>query len=85
MNEMTKLVDVLIGVLNGYCLERYGISTLIAEQHHRNKQTIHGRAAMITPRSLEMLDQLDLVDCLGHRFVVREQHWHENGKRIVMI
>lgn len=64
-------VDVLIrgggpvGLLIGYCLARYGISTYVIEQHERAKQTRYGRAAMIAPCTLEMLDQLDLADAWG--------------------
>ena len=89
MIEEATQVDVLIcgggpvGLLTSYCLERYGISTFLAEQHNRAKQTMYGRAAMIAPRSLEMFDQLDLADALGQiGFVVREQISYKNGKRV---
>jgi len=81
-------VDVLIcgggpvGLLIGYCLARYGISTHVIEEHERAKQTRYGRAAMIAPRTLEMLDQLDLADALGQiGFVVRGQVSYKNGER----
>lgn len=83
----SEAVDVLIcgggpvGLLTGYCLARYGISTLIIEQHERAQQTRYGRAAMIAPRTLEMLDQLDLADALGQiGFVVRGQVSYKNGE-----
>ena len=89
MTDAVTQVDVLIcgggpvGLLTSYCLERYGISTFLAEQHNRTKQTMYGRAAMIAPRSLEMFDQLDLADALGQiGFVVREQISYKNGKRV---
>ena len=82
-------VDVLIcgggpvGLLIGYCLARSGISTYIAEQHERAKQSAYGRAAMIAPRTLEMLDQLDLADALGQiGFVVRGQVSYKDGERV---
>ena len=82
-------VDVLIcgggpvGLLIGYCLARCGLSTYIAEQHERAKQTAYGRAAMIAPRTLEMLDQLDLADALGRiGFVVRGQVSYKHGERV---
>ncbi|KAL9583692.1 MAG: hypothetical protein Q9212_002558 [Teloschistes hypoglaucus] len=85
-----KEVDVLIvgagpvGLLTAYCLARYGLSTHIIEQHDRSKQTLYGRAAMIAPRTLEMFDQLDLVDpLLQTGFVVRGQvHYDKYGERI---
>ena len=83
-------IDVLIcgggpvGLLTAYCLARYGgISTYVVEQHERTKQTAYGRAAMIAPRTLEMLDQLDLADALGQMgFVVRGQVSYKNGERV---
>lgn len=84
-------VDVLIcgggpvGLLIGYCLARYGLSTYIVEQHDREKQMLYGRAAMIAPRCLEMLEQLDLVDdLLQIGFVVRGQVSYKDGQRIEM-
>ncbi|KAM0805835.1 FAD binding domain-containing protein, partial [Usnea florida] len=82
-------VDVLIcgggpvGLLIGYCLARNGVSTYIVEQHERAKQSAYGRAAMIAPRTLEMLDQLDLADALGQiGFVVRGQVSYKNGEPV---
>ena len=89
MIEALPQVDVLIcgggpvGLLASYCLERYGISTFVAEQHDRAKQIMYGRAAAIAPRSLEMLDQLDLADALGQiGFVMRESISYKHGKRV---
>lgn len=45
-----------VGLLMTYCLARYGASTYLIEQHDRTKQSRYGRAAMIAPRILEMLD-----------------------------
>ena len=82
-------VDVLVcgagpvGLLIAYCLARYGLSTYIVEQHERAKQMMYGRAAMIAPRCLEMLEQLDLVDALTQMgFIVRGQVHYKNGERI---
>ncbi|KAL8815846.1 MAG: hypothetical protein Q9223_005056, partial [Gallowayella weberi] len=80
-------VDVVIcgggpvGLLIACCLARYGIQTYVAEQHDKANQPMYGRAAMIAPRSLEMLDQLDLADALGQiGFVVRGQKFYRDGK-----
>ncbi len=82
-------VDVLIcgggpvGLLVAYCLSRCGVSSYVVEQHERTKQIAYGRAAMIAPRTLEMLDQLDLADALGQiGFVARGQISYKNGQRI---
>ena len=86
---MEREVDVLIcgggpvGLLTAYCLARYGVSTYVVEQHDRAKQALYGRAVMIAPRTLEMLDQLDLADSLGQiGFVVRGRESYKDGKRI---
>ena len=85
----TREVDVLIcgggpvGLLIGYCLARYGLSTYIIEQHSKATQEKFGRAAMIAPRSLEMLEQLDLADPLGQiGFVARGQVAYKDGVKV---
>ena len=85
----TDEVDVLIcgggpvGLLAAYSLARSGVSTYVIEQHERAKQSAYGRAAMIAPRTLEMLDQLDLADDLGQiGFVVRGQVSYKDGERV---
>lgn len=85
----TDEVDVLIcgggpvGLLTAYSLARSGVSTYVVEQHERAKQSAYGRAAMIAPRTLEMLDQLDLADALGQiGFVVRGQVSYKDGERV---
>ena len=90
MPEISDEVDVLIcgggpvGLLVAYCLARYGgVSSYVIEQHDRAKQTAYGRAAMIAPCTLEMLDQLDLADALGQiGFVARGQVSYKNGELI---
>lgn len=90
METQTEQVDVLIcgggpvALLTGYCLARYGLSTCIVEQHDRAKQIMYGRAAMIAPRSMELLEQLDLLeDLLQIGFVVRGQaHFNKDGERV---
>lgn len=86
-------VDVLIcgggpvGLLTAYCLARNGLTTYIIEQHDRAKQIMYGRAAMIAPRTLEMLDQLDLLDDLIQiGFVTRGQvHYNQKGEKIDIV
>ena len=72
-----------VGLLTAYSLARCGVSTFVVEQHDRAKQSAYGRAAMIAPRTLEMLDQLDLADALGQiGFVVRGQVSYKDGERV---
>ncbi|KAL8786883.1 MAG: hypothetical protein Q9213_002514 [Squamulea squamosa] len=72
-----------VGLLTAYCLAQYGISTYVAEQNDKAKQIMYGRAAMIAPRSLEMLDQLDLANDLGQiGFVIRGQKNYRDGKMV---
>lgn len=83
-------VDVLIcgggpvGLLIGYCLARYGLSTYMVEKMDRVKQMQYSRAVMITPRCLEMLEQLDLADDLIQiGFIARDQmHYNNDGERV---
>lgn len=82
-------VDVLIcgggpvGLLTAHCLARYGLSTYVVEQNERLKQTLYGRAAMIAPRSMEMLEQLDVAEELMQMgFVVRGQLTYRDGQRV---
>ncbi|KAL8708645.1 MAG: hypothetical protein Q9220_006470 [cf. Caloplaca sp. 1 TL-2023] len=82
-------IDVLIcgggpvGLVTAYCLSRYGLSTYIVEKQDNAQQAMLGRAANIAPRSLEILDQLDLADALCQiGFVVRGQKFYRDGKMI---
>ena len=72
-----------VGLLTAYCLARYGVSTYVVEQRERAEQERYGRAAMIAPRTLELLDQLDLADALGQiGFVARGQvAYKSNGEK----
>ena len=71
MPSPTVYTDVLVcgggpvGLLTAYCLSRYGVSTMVVEQHLPTKKVQYGRAAMIMPRTLEIFDQLDLEHAFG--------------------
>ena len=72
-----------VGLLIAYCLSRYGVSTYVAEQHGKSKHEMYGRAAMLAPRTLEMLEQLDLEEQLGQiGFVTRGQSTYRNGRKV---
>ncbi|MCJ1397810.1 hypothetical protein MMC11_001006 [Xylographa trunciseda] len=85
----TTQVDVLIcgggpvGLLLSYQLARMGIKTYIVEQHDKSTQGMYGRACVLYPRTLEMLDQLDLGEALGQiGFIGRSAVTYHDGKPI---
>lgn len=87
MSQSNIETDVLVcgagpvGLLTAYCLSRYGISTMVVEQYIPTTDIRYGRAAMIMPRTLELLDQLDLADALGQiGFAVRGHKAYKDGK-----
>ncbi|KAG7006845.1 hypothetical protein G7Y79_00012g031810 [Physcia stellaris] len=87
--DIPPRVDVLItgagpvGLLTAYILARSALSTLIIEQRTRTAQLTYGRAAMLAPRSLELLDQLELSDALLQLgFAVRGQVHYRDGERV---
>ena len=89
MSQPTIETDVLVcgggpvGLLTAYCLSRYGVSTMLVEQHMPSRKVQYGRAVMIMPRTLELLDQLDLADALGQiGFVCRGQKTFKNGESL---
>lgn len=65
---MTDHYDVIIcgggpvGLLLAFQLARLGISTLTIEQFDKTQQDMYGRASTLYPRTVEMLDQLGLLD-----------------------
>ncbi|KAF8591269.1 hypothetical protein K439DRAFT_1558153 [Ramaria rubella] len=64
-------VDVLIvgggptGLISTYALLKAGLSVLTLEQHDKAQQAMYGRACMLYPRSLELLDQVGLFDSIA--------------------
>ncbi|MCJ1388430.1 hypothetical protein MMC18_001277 [Xylographa bjoerkii] len=85
----TSQVDVLIcgggpvGLLLSYQLARMGITTYVVEQYDKSTQSMYGRACVLYPRTLEMLDQLDLGETLAQiGFIGRSAVTYHDGKRI---
>ncbi|KAI1491044.1 FAD binding domain-containing protein [Biscogniauxia mediterranea] len=86
MPEKPNPVDVLVvgagpvGLVAAYQLAKFGgggggggISVRIIEKHTKSVQDAYGRAITLFPRTLEMLDQLGLVDeLLQHGFACRD-------------
>ena len=85
----TSYVDVLIcgggpvGLLLSYQLARMGIKTCVLEQYDKSTQGMYGRACVLYPRTLEMLDQLDLSEALTQiGFIGRSAVTYHDGKRV---
>ena len=80
IHDSQQKVDVTVcgggpvGLLTAHSLARNGVTVYVAEQHDKIKHEMYGRAAMLAPRTLEMLEQLDVEESLGQAgFVTRGQ------------
>ena len=89
MSPIITDTDVLVcgggpaGLLTAYCLSRYGIKTAVIEKHSQEKKVQYGRGVLLMPRTLELLDQLDLADAINQiGFVSRGNGMYKNGKRL---
>ncbi|KAL8783595.1 MAG: hypothetical protein Q9213_004524 [Squamulea squamosa] len=86
---LSASVDVFIcgggpvGLLLAMQLQRMGISTYVVEATPKAYQHVLGRAAVISPRTLELLDQLDLADdLLQQGFVYKQTASFRDGQRL---
>ncbi|KAK6858654.1 hypothetical protein PG995_005218 [Apiospora arundinis] len=89
MNASTRRTDVLVcgagpaGLLTAIGLEQQGISTFVIDKRVRDEQAAAGRATTLYPRSLEFLEQLDLVDDVTQEgFIARADATFHHGLRI---
>ena len=89
MSPITTETDVLVcgggpaGLLTAYCLSRYGIKTTVIEKYSHVKKVQYGRGILLLPRTLELLDQLDLADAVNQiGFVNRGRGMYKDGKRL---
>ncbi|KAL4929565.1 pentachlorophenol 4-monooxygenase [Aspergillus undulatus] len=72
-----------VGLIVAYSLARQGVSSLLVEQHDKAQQDMYGRATTLYPRTLEMLDQLDLLEDLNQiGYVGRNSVTYKDGKRV---
>lgn len=86
---MTDHYDVIIcgggpvGLLLAYQLARLGISTLILEQFDKTQQDMYGRASTLYPRTVEMLDQLGLLDEMSQVGLIgRASVTYKDGEKV---
>ncbi|RDW59344.1 Pentachlorophenol 4-monooxygenase [Aspergillus mulundensis] len=72
-----------VGLIVAYSLARQGVTSLLVEQHDKDQQAMYGRATTLYPRTLEMLDQLDLLDDLNQiGYVGRNSVTFKDGQRV---
>ncbi|KAF7317091.1 Pentachlorophenol 4-monooxygenase [Mycena chlorophos] len=72
-----------VGSLIAYQLARFGCIPYLMEQDDKTTMPCYGRASTFWPRTIEMLDQLDLFDRLMQTGVVTRNSLHfRNGQRV---
>jgi phenol 2-monooxygenase len=86
---MAEHYDVIIcgggpvGLLLAYQLARLGIPTLIIEQFDKTQQDMYGRASTLYPRTIEMLDQLGLLDEMAQIGLIgRASVTYKDGQKV---
>lgn len=86
-----KQVDVLIigagpvGLVLAYQLTRLNLSALIIDGADKSNPSfpMYGRACTLWPRTLEILDQMDLFDDLAQiGFVARQSFVYRDGQKL---
>lgn len=72
-----------VGLILAYQLKRMGISVHLAEKTPESDQVYYGRAGAISPRTMELLDQLGLADLLMQQgFVCKSTATFKDGQRV---
>ncbi|QGA17831.1 hypothetical protein EYB26_005507 [Talaromyces marneffei] len=87
---MLDRVDVLVcgggptGLLTGLGLARQGISTVVIEKCKKSEQARFGRASLLYPRTLELLDQVDVWESMAEIAHISRGYVNYNGgKRVI--
>ncbi|KAJ7593451.1 FAD binding domain-containing protein [Mycena floridula] len=72
-----------VGSLVAYQLARFGCKPLLVEQDDKTNQPCYGRATTLWPRTIEILDQIDIAERLIQLGVATRSglHFHD-GKRV---
>ncbi|THU93620.1 FAD/NAD(P)-binding domain-containing protein [Dendrothele bispora CBS 962.96] len=72
-----------VGSLIAYQLARFGCKPLLVEQDDKNMMPCYGRACTLWPRTIELLDTVDMAERLMQLGVVTRSglHFHE-GRRV---
>ena len=72
-----------VGLILAYQLTRFGLSACVLEQYEKEAQDNYGRAIALFPRTIEQLDQLDLLEpMLQLGFACRTSVTYKNGERV---
>ncbi|PYI07026.1 pentachlorophenol 4-monooxygenase [Aspergillus sclerotiicarbonarius CBS 121057] len=72
-----------VGLLTAYSLAVQGVDSVIVEKHDTTQQAMYGRAGTLYPRTLEMLDQLELLDELNQiGYIARNSVTYKNGQLV---
>lgn len=72
-----------VGLLVAYQMARFGVSVCAVERYEKETQNAFGRAIALFPRTLELLDQLDLIDpMLQMGFACKTSVTYKDGKRV---
>ncbi|KAL4797127.1 FAD binding domain-containing protein [Aspergillus venezuelensis] len=73
-----------VGLLLAYQLKRFGVSVCVLEQHKKETQDAYGRAIALFPRTLELLDQLGVIEpMLQLGFACRSSVTYKDGERVI--
>ncbi|KAL8933595.1 MAG: hypothetical protein Q9216_006291 [Gyalolechia sp. 2 TL-2023] len=73
-----------VGLIIAYQLKRMGISVYLAEKVQESGNVKHGRAGAISPRTMELLDQLNLADPLMQQgFVCKSTSTFKDGQKVL--
>ncbi|KAL4964208.1 FAD binding domain-containing protein [Aspergillus stella-maris] len=73
-----------VGLLLAYQLTRFGVSVCVLEQHKKETQDAYGRAIALFPRTLELLDQLGVIEpMLQLGFACRSSVTYKDGERVI--
>ncbi|EEA21359.1 hypothetical protein EYB25_007374 [Talaromyces marneffei] len=72
-----------VGLITAYMLARHGISTYLVEKDDKEEQPSYGRACTLYPRTLEMMEHLELLDTMNQAgYIARNSVTFKDGKRV---